>query len=281
MTRIGVSGATGYLGEEITRFLRESGHVVIEYVRVPATPSQRLFVITETGIELGDTADIELFIHSAWVLSGNARESATFNTRATHELLKVLRRSNTQMIFISSMAAFPEAKSWYGRSKLKAEREVLDEGGIVVRPGTVYGGRNRGIIGAIEKAIRVFHVAPVFGGKSTRLYLVRVGRLSATLEVLARSPSKWAGQVLSVFDSPQRSLADLYRLLARNANTWVVCINVPAAPCVAMLRFCEWMRLQVPLRSDSIVSITNPNPQSPVDLPEQLAKIVDGECSSV
>ena len=281
MTRIGVSGATGYLGEDITRVLRESGHIVIEYVRAPVSPSQRLFAITEAGIEIGNTDDIELFIHCAWVLSGNAREAATLNTRATQELLRELRRSNTQMIFISSMAAFPEAKSWYGRSKLDAERAVIEGGGIVVRPGTVFGGRNRGIVGAIEKVVRVFHIAPVFGGRNTQLYLVRVERLSATLDVIARSSSRWRGQVLSIFDSPQRSLADLYRMLARNANTWVVCVNIPAAPCVAMLRFCEWIGLRLPLRSDSIVSITNTNPNIPTGIPDQLATLVDGESAAL
>ena len=281
MTRIGVSGATGYLGAEITRTLRESGHIVIEYVRAPVSPSQRLFAITDSGIEIGSTDDIELFIHCAWVLSGKAREAATRNTRATQELLKKLRTSNIQMIFISSMAAFPEARSWYGRSKLDAEKAVVEGGGIVVRPGTVFGGLNRGIVGAIEKVVRVFHVAPVFGGRNTWLYVVRVERLSAILEVIARSSSSWAGQVLSIFDPPQRSLADLYRMLARNANTWVVCVNIPAAPCVAILRFCEWMGLRLPLRSDSIVSITNTNPHSPTGIPEQLATLVDGESSAV
>jgi nucleoside-diphosphate-sugar epimerase len=281
MTRVGVSGATGYLGEEITRVLRESGHVVIEYVRVPVSSSQRLFAITDAGLEIGDTDDIELFIHGAWVLSGKAREAATLNTRATQQLLAALRKSDTQMIFISSMAAFPEAKSWYGRSKLDAERAVLEGGGIVVRPGTVFGGRNRGIVGAIDKVVRMFHVAPVFGGRNTRLYLVRVERLCAILNVIACAPSRWTGQVLSIFDSPQRSLADLYRTLARNANTWVVCINIPAAPCVAILRFCEWVGLRLPLRSDSIVSITNTNPHSPTGIPDQLARLVDGESSAV
>jgi uncharacterized protein YbjT (DUF2867 family) len=249
----------------MTGALRGDGHTVVEFVRAPESPSQRKFEITGSGLEIGDTSDIEIFIHCAWVLSGNAPEAASLNIRATTQLLDTLRRSNISVIFISSMAAFPGARSWYGKSKLEAESLILADGGIVVRPGTVFGGSNKGIVGAIDRVIRVFHVAPAFGGKRTALYLVGIDRLCKVMKKIVLSQSTWAGKTLSIFDPPKTSLAGLYRLLARNANTWVISIPVPVGPCIMMMRFCEWAGLSLPIRSDSLVSITNANPYEPSD----------------
>lgn len=280
MTRIGVSGASGYVGAEIVRSLRESGHEVTEFVRAPSTSSERRFVISKSGLEIGQTSDIEVFIHCAWVLSGAPQEAGTLNVQATRDLVTHLSGSDTKLIFISSMASFEEAKSWYGRSKFEAEKIVLSVAGTVVRPGTVFGAKNGGIVGAIERVIRLFHIAPVFGGRGTQLYLVRLDHLCAAIARISASAAEWCGQTLSVVDPPRRPLAELYRTIAKNARTWVLCVPIPGAPCVLGLRLCEFLGLRLPVRSDSIVSIINCNPHEPPPLPTRLAECVGGQSLS-
>jgi hypothetical protein len=185
------------------------------------------------------------------------------------------------MIFISSMAAFPKATSWYGRSKLEVERAVVESGGVAVRPGALWGGENGGILGAIERVIRLFHVAPLFGGEGTHIFLVRVQRVCEIVDAIARGGSAYSGRVLSIFDQPRFSLRDLYRKLARDAGTWVVCVPVPTGACLGVMRLCEWIGLRLPLRSDSIVSITHPNPHVPPDIQEQFPELGDAPLALV
>ena len=234
-------------------------------MRSPKGDNQRRFLITAAGLEIGETSDVETFIHCAWVLTGSAKEVADWNLRATKELVESLSRSGTHIAFVSSMAAFPEAKSWYGRSKFEAEKWVTDAGGIVVRPGTIYGGLNKGIVGAMDRVIKRVHIAPVFGGKRADLYLVKLERLCETIGTLCFSYSNWTGRVLSVVDLPKINLGALYKMLARDANTWVSCINVPTTPCIVFMRLCESVGLRLPIRSDSLVSLTNANPNPPLE----------------
>ena len=117
---------------------------------------------------------------------------------------------------------------------------MVESGGVAVRPGALWGGENGGILGAIERVIRLFHVAPLFGGEGTHIFLVRVQRVCEIVDAIARGGSAYSGRVLSIFDQPRFSL-----------------------------------------RSDSIVSITHPNPHVPPDIQEQFPELGDAPLALV
>ena len=67
-------------------------------------------------------------------------------------------------MLISSLAAFAGARSRYGQANLELERAVLDRGGIVLRPGVVFGADAGACFGAMAAAIARRPVAPLIGG---------------------------------------------------------------------------------------------------------------------
>jgi nucleoside-diphosphate-sugar epimerase len=263
MKTVGVSGASGFIGSHISAGLHRNGCRVIEFVRTPRSAEQRLFNIGPDGLAIGETSDLDLFVHCAWCLKGAPKAAAHANVASSAALVEKLSATRTPVIFISSMAAFPEARSFYGRSKLLVEELVLLNGGVVLRPGTVYATPNRGLVGAIERCIRKIHIAPLFSGSGTRLYVVSIGELVEVVCEVAEDASLSEGKVLSIVEQPALSLTSFYKRIAREADTFVACIPVPASLCIALLKLCERFGLYLPIRSDSILSITHANPAIP------------------
>lgn len=70
------------------------------------------------------------------------------------------RKRRIPLLFVSSQAASPEAPSGYGKTKAAIEQAILPAGAIVLRPGLVYGGEERGLFGMLTGLLRRFPVAP-------------------------------------------------------------------------------------------------------------------------
>jgi hypothetical protein len=73
---------------------------------------------------------------------------------ALGRLLDQARRADARFVFVSSQTARPDAPTAYGRLKWRAEQMILAQGGIVVRPGQVYGGREQALWGRLARLAR-------------------------------------------------------------------------------------------------------------------------------
>ena len=169
--KILVTGATGFLGNNLARRLLADGHEIATTIR--ATSDLRsldglevethLFSLTDSGDIAKITDDVEAIVHSAAMIQlGYSRreQNIAFNRDSTTLLAQAARRRNIRMIHVSTVDTFPAAvdgkpvcESDYGEPKLDftyamskraacdAFHEEIEKGldGVTVCPGFMVG----------------------------------------------------------------------------------------------------------------------------------------------
>ncbi len=173
-----VTGSTGFIGSHLAEMLKARGHSVRLLVR----NEKRLFPELREGYEIvqGDVTQspdelrkavdgVDYVFHLAGMLFGRTeREIIAANTAGTRNLLEATRQAGSgvlRFLFCSSQAAAGPSEdsrhiideesiehpvTYYGRSKLLAEKVVRDYGTdlpyTILRPPAVYGPRDKGIL---------------------------------------------------------------------------------------------------------------------------------------
>lgn len=145
---IAVTGAAGYIGEELCSFLLKQGH---DLIQIDTKFDSPLEYIPEDKAELLTYADC--IVHLA-AISGiqacedNPTEAALSNTINSIRLMQFASDRQIPMIFASSAAADNPTSSFYAASKFNAEQMAhflnsnYDANINVLRFSNVYGGDN-------------------------------------------------------------------------------------------------------------------------------------------
>lgn len=175
--RILVTGATGFLGSHITEDLVRRGHRV--RVGVRATSDLRWIDGLDAERVVADlgnpddlerlVANVDAVVHGAGITRARRQEEfLAVNADATGSLARAARRAGcARFVLLSSLAARgPDQAhapgdapvSWYGLSKLRAERRLREEQragdmtGVALRIGGVYGPRDTDLLSLFQAA---------------------------------------------------------------------------------------------------------------------------------
>lgn len=160
---LAVTGATGYIGSRLCTLAAKAGHDVLSLSRQPPAHDD----VAWLPFDLFDNADLVLPANTlALVHLAATTQSATFDVEAERRsalrLIAACRMVGARMIFISSQTAAPQAPTDYGRSKWLIEDDVLESGGLVIRPGQVYGGPPKALFGTLVQLVRKLPLLPAF-----------------------------------------------------------------------------------------------------------------------
>jgi nucleoside-diphosphate-sugar epimerase len=181
-----VTGGTGFIGSHLCARLLAAGH----RVRVLARPGSALAGLEGLEVELARgslegegleraVAGADWVFHLAGALKGfREADLMRVNRDGTGRLLRacLTRAPEARFLLVSSLAAGgpgpgplreddpPRPLTWYGRSKLEAERQVLASGleAVILRPPVVFGPRDRDVLGYFRVAR---FCLPVAGGE--------------------------------------------------------------------------------------------------------------------
>lgn len=166
-SKVLVTGANGYIGSHMLTKLISSSYEVVALVRNPACMSVRKGV-SVYSYQLDSDVSLEMFkgvsavIHLATFTGDRDIEKQKTEIKAINNLMVAASQAQVEkFIFISSQSAKPDAPTFYGRDKWLLEQEVENHGGIIVRPGLVYGGdRECALFGTLCKLVSKFLVVP-------------------------------------------------------------------------------------------------------------------------
>lgn len=252
--RVFVTGATGFVGNELIRFMTDQKFHVKAGLRIMSgqqQPAQNDFV---EWIETGDLSSVKNFsflkdcqavIHlagRAHIMSEKSedpeKEYDTANRIATENLARSAKASGVQrFIFISTIKVNgertsigrpfrpsdnPNPSDFYSKSKLAAEKLLMEmhEPGVfevvIIRPPLIYGRNPKGNLNILSKIIRLGIPLP-FANTMNRRSLVHVLNLSDFI-VKCLHHSKSSGQIFLVADATPYSLPTLIRMLAKSLN---------------------------------------------------------------
>lgn len=164
MTKLVVTGATGYIGEELLTRARQGGfHVVAASRHEPSAPHDEWMAYDLASTQtLSLPAGTDAVIHLAADTQSAYYSAPEIEIEGARRLVEAAAKISARLLFVSSQAAHPDAPTPYGRVKWRIEQMVLASGGCILRPGQVYGGSERGLYGELLRSLRRTKVFPKF-----------------------------------------------------------------------------------------------------------------------
>ena len=208
-----VTGGTGFVGSHVVDELLAVGHRVRCSVRKTSRTRwlegknvERVEVDLTDGDLTSAVADVDAVAHCAGLTRGSKRELWSVNHEATRRLMVACLGSSSRprFVFCSSQAAAgpsaperpreeddaPAPTSEYGRSKLAAERELLQQSDglsvVVLRPVAVYGPRDEDTLPFFKIAARGLMVVP--GMRPRFLQMVHARDVASAVRLALESP---------------------------------------------------------------------------------------------
>lgn len=160
--RLAITGATGYVGRALVQAALAERWQVRALARTRLADERVEFVPYDLGAELRPEAlrDVDAVVHLAADTKAGSAPDVAREQEAARRLFAAASAGGIRAVFVSSQAARSDAPSDYGRSKWLIEQDALACGVLVVRPGLVYGGPERGLFGVLCQLVRRFPILP-------------------------------------------------------------------------------------------------------------------------
>jgi NADH dehydrogenase len=282
--RIAVTGASGFVGGALARFLMDAGHEVVPV-------SRRLGVdITDVAALRAAFQGCEAVAHCAGINREIGDQTyARVHVDGTRAVVAAATDAGVRRLaLVGFLRARPDGPTAYHRSKWEAERIVrasaLDW--TVLKPGVIYGRGDH----MLDHLSRAFHTFPVFAtvgirGRATRLVRpVAVADVARVLEAAVTGDPRLARVTVSVIGPETLTLDAAVRRVASvvGRRPWFV-----PAPVPALLGF-AWLTerlMRVPLLAVAQAHIlaegvTQPLPSAEA-LPADLAPTIPFSAESI
>jgi nucleoside-diphosphate-sugar epimerase len=254
-----VTGATGFVGSHLAAALVERGDTVVCLAR---RPEQAAFIASlgalvapgslEDGAALAAALrDVEVVYHVAGLTAAaSEQEFLAVNEAGTRRLIEAAHRAVPHLqrfVYVSSIAAAGPAPrggrlaedapcrpvTAYGRSKLAGEVVVRRSPALpwtIVRPGVVYGPRDRELLRLFR--IARLGVAPVFGLGRQEVSIVHVEDLADAIVRAALEP-RALGQTYHVAHPTPVTQRELALAVGRAARGGRAPLILPVPPLLA------------------------------------------------
>jgi NADH dehydrogenase len=199
--RIGITGASGYVGAALVAAVRRAGDIPVAIGRKPPDAATEW---RATQLEHAPAADLleglDALVHLAADTQGGMSESGGQEVAHALALAQQSAARGIPMVFASSQAAAASAPSAYGRTKWKIEAAIAPFGAISIRPGLVVAGAERGLFGMLCSAVRRSPLLPMLL-PAPRVQPVHIDDLAQALLSASARPDL-AGRTLAVAGPP-------------------------------------------------------------------------------
>ena len=266
MRTYGITGSSGYIGSHLRKLIENSNDNVIGLCRYPDHQLNDKYYDLTTTVDSKFLEDIDTIIHCAYDFSSskNNTKEKNINYVGTCNLLAACRKYKVKkFIYISSLASYADALSNYGKVKYAIESLVLEFGGIVLRPGLVYGPKPKGAFLKLFSQVHSKKIIPVLGDGKYAQYLVHIDDLCKFILLTSTSLfyDKSKDRLFSVANPKKWTFIDLIKEISSSCERRPFIIHIPIGPVVGMLKLIERIGFKITYTSDNVISLCNPNSQ--------------------
>jgi uncharacterized protein YbjT (DUF2867 family) len=217
-----VTGATGFVGQEIVRQLRAAGHTIHILARSPRSPRvQEAVSLSQAEVHPGDVLEAatlegvlegtDAVIHLVGIIC-EVGESTFDNvhTGGTRNIVAAARRAGVRrFVHMSALGARPNAASRYHQTKWAAE-ELVRHSGLeftIFRPSLIYGPQDQ-FITLFARMIRLSPVVPLLGNPRATFQPVPVEAVAAAFAGSIGEP-KSVGQTYDLCGPEALTLSEI------------------------------------------------------------------------
>lgn len=192
--KVALTGATGFIGNNLAKQLRDAGWQVRALVR----PSSNTRVLDHLGVEQvkGTVEDVDTLrhlvagayaiVHCAGAVRGiTPADFNRVNVEGSAHLVQAAREQDPppRLLALSSLAAREPNLSPYAASKRQGEEAFSTLDGrmewVVLRPPAVYGPRDQEMLPLLQSMAK--GIAPILGSRAARFSLLYVEDLSGVI----------------------------------------------------------------------------------------------------
>jgi len=232
MSKIAITGATGFVGQATLDAALHKAMKVRALTRRPASPRDGVEWISGALDNTGSLQELvqgcDAVIHIAGLTNTpNVGRFEAANVTGTANLIAAAKEAGVpRFVFVSSLAAREPSLSEYGASKARAEALVQDSGlnWTIVRPPGVYGPGDKDYLDLFKAAKLGVVPVPPEGASS----LIHVEDLARLLVALVPVDPKTKGQTYEPWDD--NAYGYTHKDLAKLIGEAVGNDNVVAAP---------------------------------------------------
>src|SRR6266404_9825271 len=240
--KVFVTGATGFVGQEILRGLCEAGHSIRFLAHNPGGNVAREFA-SRYGAEArpGNVLDVsslddalggtDAVVHLVGIISEIGENTfENVHTRGTQNVLAAAQRAGVRrFVHMSALGTRPDAVSRYHKSKWAAE-EAVRNGGVdytIFRPSLIYGRKDH-FVNLFAKIIRWSLVVPVMGRSDAKFQPVPVEVVAASF-VKSLSEEKAIGKTFDLCGVETLTMPSLIDQILEVMRRRRLKLRVPAA----------------------------------------------------
>jgi NADH dehydrogenase len=249
-----ITGATGFVGQEVVRQASEAGHRLRLLVRNPeASAAKELKKLYDPEISCGDVLKpqslesaligIDAAIHLVGIISEVGE--ATFENmhfRATQNVVAAARRAAiSRFIHMSALGTRPDAPSRYHQTKWQAEQVVRDSSlpFTIFRPSLIYGPKDQ-FVNLFARMAKLCPVLPVMGNPKARFQPISVQVVAAAFVGSLQEP-KSIGQTFDLCGPETFSLPEILDAILGVTGRKRLKIVVPNVIARAQAAFLEFI----------------------------------------
>jgi NADH dehydrogenase len=186
--RVFVTGATGFVGQEVVRQLHLDGHVVRILARNPKSPGvQEMLSLYGAEAHRGDVMSaaslagaltgVDAAIHLVGIISEYGESTfENVHVRGTRNLVEAAQQSKIgRFVHMSALGTRPDAVARYHQTKWAAEEIVRRSGRhyTIFRPSLIFGVRDH-FVNLFARMIRLSPILPIMGSGKARFCPVAV-----------------------------------------------------------------------------------------------------------
>lgn len=259
---VAITGANGYVGSALSAAFAASGYRVVALQRSePAIDGRQNYVpySLEDGAAAPLPDSLSAVVHCAYDLRARDKaEIERINLGGVEKLVESV--CGVPVVLISSMSAYSGTEQIYGQTKLACEEIVAAHGGTSLRLGLVYGGPERGMIGALRKVVAL-PVVPLLRPDSYQ-YTVHVDDMVQCVVATVEQPPPH--RVVGVANPRRVPFSEILHTLRAMATAKAFRgAPVPAALLYRALRTAESAGLRAGFRADSLLGLMQPAAEVP------------------
>jgi len=259
MSCVAVTGATGFIGQEVSALFRRQGADVIELSRSGGKGGSMRWALGQDLPEACRTAETIVHLASATLSeTGSLQAAIDRDVDGTRVILRQVRTwrqagGRHRFIFVSSQSAKPDAANAYGRSKWAIEQLLDHDDDIVVRPGLVYSEMPSSVFATFDKLSRM-PILPVINHRPViqPIHVREVARCIAELARMDQPP-----RMVKIGAAQPLTFRDAMRATARRAGRRApLMVPIPMRPVKLMARLVDRLfHLTITERLDGLAGL--------------------------